>query len=264
MTKSGHNLVTDKLISLGFSQHEAEVYLSVVGNGEASAGVVLDELDLHREQVYRSLKRLTDRGLLNSYKKHKKQFYSPTDPDLLFQRAQEQVAVAKSVVPLINLMRTIKPQTIQVYEGIEGVKNNLEEILQVLDQGGEYLVMGGSGKNFYQVTDPFWKAIQKKYLQKKIKGRIIYYQDQPYSPAKDDEGPVLTPDKSSGVGVVTCIYGNRGSLQIIDPQNLAIITITNQRIADSYRHTFEILWRSESEVMNKQHLDGLLDHSLGM
>lgn len=43
--------------------------------------------------------------------------------------------------------------------------------------------------------------------------------------------------------VATVIFGNKVALEVMDPDNISIVTIENQKIADSYRQQFEALWR---------------------
>lgn len=241
-----NSAVTKKLAALDLSPHEAEVYVTVLELGEASAGQVLDRLNLHREQVYRALKRLTVDGLLSNYQKKKRNYYTTTDPQILVTKAEEKAATARSVLTMIEQVRQQKPQTIRVSEGQEGLKQYLEDLIKA----GEYLIIGGTGSNFYEVTKEYVKPLHKRYLKAGVTGRSVIFKDRPYKPSH-------LPAIEEGVGAVTTIYGNNVSIQILDPQNIATITITNKRIADAYRHTFYTLWSIKDPDLLKEEYTGL-------
>jgi sugar-specific transcriptional regulator TrmB len=53
------------LLSFGFSQTEARIYLHLVSKGPAKARDIIDTLDLNKQQLYRSLKKLRQRRIVD-------------------------------------------------------------------------------------------------------------------------------------------------------------------------------------------------------
>ena len=53
-------------MSLGFKQADAEVYVSLTRNGSQKARDIADTLRTYKRQVYRSLRNLQDKGIVNA------------------------------------------------------------------------------------------------------------------------------------------------------------------------------------------------------
>jgi sugar-specific transcriptional regulator TrmB len=250
MAQIQHDNVTQQLHELGLSTHEAEIYIAVLKKGEASAGTILDEVKLHREQVYRALKRLVDSGLLTHYIKRKRGYYAAVDPQALVSRIRAKIDIAESLQPYLRALHQQKPQIIRVSEGVEAYKAMFEDILSTLDKDNEYLVMSGAGKGFYELTKDFYPSYAKQFNKRNIRVRMTAYEGEDFTEQFASQQPLqirIIPG-SYAIPVATVVYGNKVVIEILDLENLAIITIENEKIADGYRHTFETLWQIGKEV----------------
>lgn len=248
MTQIQHSDVISQLQDLGFSAHEASIYMAILKNGEASAGVILDEVKLHREQVYRALKRLVDDGLLTHYIKRKRGYYSAVSPDILVKRMRAKTEIAESLQPYLNTLHLQRSQTIRINEGVDSFKMMFEDILSTLGEGSEYLVLGGSGEAFYEYTKDFYPRYAKKLRKKNISLRMVAYEGEDFGRQLEIQEllQVRILPSSYTVAAPTVIYGNKVAIEIFDydnSENLAVITIENEKVADHYRQTFETLWQ---------------------
>lgn len=247
MTQIQHNDVIRQLQELGLSEHEASIYIAILKNGEASAGVILDEVKLHREQVYRALKRLVDDGLLTHYIKRKRSYYSAVSPDVLVKRMQAKTEIAESLQPYLSAMHLKRPQTIKVNEGLDSFRIMFEDILSTLDEGEEYFVLGGAGEAFYEHTKDFYPKYAKKLAKKRIALRMVAFEGEDFRRqfATQELLQVRMLPTSYKVAAPTAIYGDKVAIEIFDydnPDNLAVITIENKKVAEHYRQTFETIW----------------------
>lgn len=245
MSSLHHVDVIENLQKLGLTRHEAIIYLSVLRREEASAGEVLRDVKLHREQVYRALKRLVDNGLLVQFEKRKRNYYSAIDPKVLVNQVRTKVALAESLQPYLEQLHQNKPQIIKVTEGEEGILLQFEDVYQTLETDGEYLVLGGIGQPFYDLLKDYAETYQKKFAKKNISGRVLVYEESRY-PTKSLFGERLSFKKLQRPGASptsTVIYRNKVGIDLIEPGNITVITIENKRVADSFRQTFEALWK---------------------
>lgn len=244
MSNNQHKDVINQLAELGLNEHEALIYLAVLRHGEASAGMVLDEVKLHREQVYRALKRLVDSSLLTTYIKQKRSYYSPLDPGVLVSRMRAKTEIAEALQPYLQDLHTKKPQLIKVMEGIEAYRQLFEDILHSVPRNGQYLVISGLGERFYQLTKDFYPMYAKKLLKKNINLRLIGYETEDYRHQLSSQEliEVRCLERSYETPVATVVYGDKIGIEILDTDNLAIIVIENKKVADAYRHTFNTLW----------------------
>lgn len=242
-----HEAVIKNLQELGYTSHEASIYVAVLAAGEASAGKVLDEVKLHREQVYRALKRLVAEGLLTHYTKRKRGYYAAVDPEIIVKKITTKVQLAQSLQPILKEMHQNRPQVIRISEGKEALMASVEDVLKTLNPGDEYMVLGGVGETFYELSKDFISKYHKQFLKKNIRLRIIGAQGQSYSKELQSGSHISVRflPRPYGVPASTVIYGDKVAIEVFDeevPENVAIITIENKKIAASYRHTFETMW----------------------
>jgi HTH-type transcriptional regulator, sugar sensing transcriptional regulator len=66
--------VLKTLVDLGLSKVEAEVYIFIVQAGPVKGSDIADTLKLYKQQVYRSLKTLRDKGMINATSNRPNQF----------------------------------------------------------------------------------------------------------------------------------------------------------------------------------------------
>src|SRR3989338_8570172 len=71
------------LISLGLSQKEASVYIASLELGPATAQNIAKKAAVNRPTTYVMIESLTKRGLMSSFEKGKKRFFSAESPERL-------------------------------------------------------------------------------------------------------------------------------------------------------------------------------------
>jgi sugar-specific transcriptional regulator TrmB len=246
MSNISNKSVIDNLQELGLSPHEAQIYLSVLRHGESPAGVILDDVKLHREQVYRALKRLVDEGYLTSFEKRKRSYFSAVDPKVITHKIKAKLATAEALEPYLQGLASFKPQVITVTEGEDAIRLLNEDMVATLPEDGEYLILGGVGQSWWDVSAKYIDIFRKQFEKKRIKARVIAYEGTKY-PKDSSYGQINISVKKLKRTYLfpasTAIYGNKVAITLLDPENIAVITIENEKIANSYRQTFEALWR---------------------
>ena len=69
------------LVELGFSVNEAKVYLALTELGASSATRISEKSHLHRPNVYESLIKLVEKGLVTNVVRDKVKYFETTDPE---------------------------------------------------------------------------------------------------------------------------------------------------------------------------------------
>ena len=254
MPENQHNNVIKQLEEIGLSAHEAALYVEILRNGEASVGMLLEHVKLHREQAYRALKRLEEAGLVRQFEKRKRAYFAVTNPDLLITQVEKKMATAHALQPVLKSLHVRQPHVIQVKEGVDSFQTLFEDILASVGTGGEYLILGGQGDGFERLTE-VWPIYQKgvaTFAKRDINLRMLAFEGQDFSDQFAAQ-PLLEVRELPGeyVGpVATVIYGNCVALEVMDPENISIVTIENKHIAESYRQQFEALWKLAKPVKN--------------
>ncbi len=157
---------------LGLSEVEGKVYLALLEIGGGFVSAIARRAKQHRVNCYHTLDNLAKKGLVNFVMKDNVRYYTAENPHTLVNILEEKTDYAKEILPeLLSLSNALamKPK-IKTYEGINGVKNILEDTLTAKSKE----LLGYS--NLKGVMDVFGDYIGKyaqAKLEKKIRTRII-------------------------------------------------------------------------------------------
>jgi predicted transcriptional regulator len=159
-----------QLERLGLSEKDAEVYLMVLKLGVARAADIARQIDLPRQTVYSILESLLSIGLIDQHDRRGIKHFSAEPRRILeiIKREREQLAEAEHEVenelPELETIR-FRPAAlpkIQYYEGREGLKRLLEDILTQHKKGEK--IFRGYGVNMMEqaLGDSLFAFIKKR------------------------------------------------------------------------------------------------------
>lgn len=240
------------LLGLGLTNNEAEVYLILLRLKEAKAYDIAKHTTISRSHVYDSLNALMRKGLVNYITKGKTKLFRITDPNNLINIVKEkEESILKQKEELTKKIKELKEKEaittskVEVYEGIEGIKYILNDIIKdgIGKRYKEILVMNSFSKEEFiksvpeYVWERFWN-LRKKY---RILSRQLFSEGKkitkhPYVKAK------VLPKEYFNNKVVHSIYGNKMIYFIFTLKPL-VIRIESEEVSELYKNQFEILWR---------------------
>ncbi|MFZ2886186.1 MAG: helix-turn-helix domain-containing protein [Minisyncoccia bacterium] len=93
--------VNDAIKTLGFTDKQARVYLSLLELGESSAYPIARKSGLKTPTTYVILKELLELGVVHAVPRAKKKLFRPLDPKQLFAKAESRFVDAKAALPSI-------------------------------------------------------------------------------------------------------------------------------------------------------------------
>ncbi|MFH1291821.1 MAG: helix-turn-helix domain-containing protein [bacterium] len=131
------NNISQILKNLGLNSKETKIYLALLELGTGTVQQVAREAKIKRTNVYDHLGDMKAMGLLSEIKHDKKTLLIPENPQILKQKACENLENINHAMPeLLGIFNTpgSKP-TIKFYEGKQGLKQAFERILQEVDSG---------------------------------------------------------------------------------------------------------------------------------
>ena len=157
------------LEQLGFSESEVKVYLASLLLGSSSASQIAIKAGLLRTSTYEILKSLTNKGLISSVLKGRINYFQAASPDQLLKVLEEKKMHLEQVLPkLMKLQRAvIEKPTVEFYEGKNGLKTILEDVLK--HAGQRYLVVGNNTK-FRSLLPEFYL---KSFLRKRLAAHVL-------------------------------------------------------------------------------------------
>src|SRR3989338_8371900 len=84
---------------VGLSKGEIEVYLVLLKLGSSLVSKVAQETGLHRTNIYDTLEKLREKGLVSYVIKENMKYYSSSNPDKLLDYVKEREAEIMSILP---------------------------------------------------------------------------------------------------------------------------------------------------------------------
>ena len=238
----------ENLIKFGLSEKEAKVYLSCLELGDSMASDIALKSNLPRTLVYDILERLIDLGLISYSIRDNKKFFRASDPEELLRILHEkEEVVQKSLPELKNLqkMKGVKRPKIDVYEGKEGMKAVMDDILR---SGVTEFLAYGSSRSSFEVIPAFMEEWHKERIFKKVIMKILYNntKEAREKVKKRTESLRYTKYKFMSITLesptATLIYGNKVVLQSWTKEPFAVM-IENEEMAENQRRYFAELWK---------------------
>ncbi len=246
------------LTSLGFSENEATVYVTLLKNGASQAGPIVRETRLHRALVYTALERLEHEGLVTVTRKKSVQVFQPNSPTLIQRRVEQAKLTAQELIPELVRLTQGRQVGIEVRTlvGREGFVTNLHTTIESAERSEikEICIMGGAGShesNPFEVTGEDYPDYVRASKQKKVKKRLLIspryaalYKKE-YAVHPNNQLRILEEGLSSPS--LTRITQEMVTIEMYKPEVL-VVQIHHPLVATSYMDTFEALWKRGKKV----------------
>ncbi len=235
---------------LGLAKNESIIYEILLNYGELPVSKISQKSEIHRRNIYDSLKRLIERGLVFEILSARENSYQAVDPQKLQEFLQEKQDILARAMPHLQSLfhSTPRKNEIYVYRGPEGWKNYLRDILHV---GEDFYCISGKGgwldpriKDFFpqfirecerknitmwHVFDP--EVRENSEILKYVGQNFRFFPKEFVTTASADifGDHVCIPTLKSGGGAIT--------------DEFSMTVIINQEIADAFRTWFKFLYQ---------------------
>ncbi len=241
------NLTILKLIELGLTEKEAQLYNSAIKIGPATAQCLSLESSIKRATVYTCLESLITKGLFHIEFNGRRKLFVPESPDKLAALLEQKKKTLTELLPeLVEAYLHSSPNTnmIKMYNGIASIKLLYEDILDKLKAGDEYLVISDQQK--WHSLDPHYF---EEFIQKRAKLNLIIkliLQDTDHARAyKQNEnqytGQIKLLPKHIKMNANMVILPDKIIiLQTVEP--LLAILIDNKHVTAMNRALFNTVW----------------------
>ena len=237
------------LKTLDLTTIESKTYLTLLEIGKSLAGTVAERANIHRRNVYDALESLLEKGLVTYIISNNRKYWNCANPERIKIMLEEKRASVTDILPeLLAKFNTQKQkQSIEVFEGIGGMKTFYDDILK---SKKEITIIFATG-NAYLRMPYYMKKWDNTIKTGKIRQKILLNYNaykEPYENIKHAEIRILPKNFVSPTQIF--IYGNKSSVAIWSEEPVAIL-ISNKEITDGFRNYFQFLWQL-SEPLNRQ------------
>lgn len=238
----------ESLQQIGLSKNESKIYLVLLRNGSLNADQIARGTGVHRRNVYDSLDRLLNRGLITKSVSSSGAQFGALDPSMIkgiLQEARDSIAKKEAallaILPELTKMRTEsgKPLDVSIFQGKAGIAAILDKIIK---EGKPNHVIGGhASPQFSLILARFHKTrikagvIDKIIFKKEDAKRASKLAKMPYTFAR-----VLPDDHESPIAIN--IFGENVALLIQSDQSPLGILIHSKDTARGFMEYFEMIW----------------------
>jgi predicted transcriptional regulator len=239
------------LQSLGLSKNEARIYETLLRQGESGVGVISEKSGVHRRNVYDSLNRLMEKGLVIEIVETAENKYQACEPKKLAEIVSEKLEAVNKALPELEKLHFSAPEEYQVhtYRGKEGWKQYMREIIKT---GEPFYSIGAQGAWLDERVKSFAPGFLEQLKKKNIPMRHLF----DYGVKKSNH-PILEhvgkeykflPEKYSTTSGVD-VFGDRVNImhhqylgKVGTDEEITFTVIINKNLADSFRTWFEYMW----------------------
>jgi len=242
------------LSKLGFSDKEAKVYLASLEIGPAPVQQIAQKATVKRATCYVMIESLKDRGLMSSFTKGKKVFFtaeSPSRINSLLEDEKNSVDAKRKILSdvLPNLLAFAAEKNgerprVSFFEGIEGVRSIHEDVLKTTDKTLENIVSLDDAGKFSSPSDDV-VTFRDKLLKKGTVIRVLYTSknnklDLPKEIREKWQFKQISEEKFPLHGELT-LYGDKVAAFSFRGKIFGTI-IESREIANTVRALFELAW----------------------
>lgn len=238
---------TEILREIGFSNNEIKVYMALLRIGSASATEITRKSGIHRANVYDSLEKLMERGLVSNIVRMNKKYFECAHPRNIVAIIKERERDLEGIMPELDTIynQRKEKQKISHFEGREGIKAVLRDINNYKSHDAF-----GVSSNLAKIMGYYFTQWIRERLEKGLTARMIKsHGDRLATPKKFGLRNyrklfrVKEVQKEFHMKTSTWVYENKTAIILESVDNPVAVVIENKEIADDYRKQFEIIWK---------------------
>jgi len=240
---------TELLREIGLTDSEIKAYLALLELGSATAGPIIEKSKVTSSKIYEILERLMQKGLVNFVIKSKTRYYDTQSPSRLKEylqekkrTIQEQEIEIEKLIPQLEIKRELakNKNEASIHKGIKAIKNFYLNILDELNPGDEYFVLGANYGDHAMGIRSFFHKYHQQRADKKIKLNMLVNSDTRgtlvETTALNSEVCYLPPHLMSNM--TTVFYKNKAFIFFLTSEPTGFL-IESKEVVDGFRSYYD-------------------------
>jgi HTH-type transcriptional regulator, sugar sensing transcriptional regulator len=232
----------EALKSYGMSEKEIQIYLACLQLGTATANQISEKTYLNRSTTYDILKSLLEKGIVSKIIINSTNHYEVAEPTKLISDLDEKKKKLLSTLKNFEILKkeVIKKPIVQMYQGKEGFKTILNDILSTKKS-----VDVISTSKIFDIMKYYFPQYIKMRSELGIKARVIQEESKQTislkkTEYKENRETRMIPNWTTNT--MTFIYGDKVAIIKLIKDEIICILINDNTINSDQRKIFEILW----------------------
>lgn len=226
----------------GFTKNEIAVYLACLELGTSTANSIALRASINRSTTYDILNSFIERGFASKVIKNKTSNFDVSSPKRLLAILDENRFLLNSVLPELSALqeKIIDKPVIEVFEGLEGVRTILEDILETKSSVDVY-----STSKIFQIIAGYFPRYISSRSHLKLFTRVIQESCKNTEELKKKDKEENRETKALdnfNINSATFIYKNKVAKIKLVKKELVAILIKDKTIFQDEKLVFEHLW----------------------
>jgi sugar-specific transcriptional regulator TrmB len=237
------------LEELGLSENEARVYYASLQIGSASIAELAARSGVKRTTVYSVLDGLIEKELVTRSAHNFKNKIIPREPKELAHLLELKRRRLDGALPHLNAISQLPAQEsiLQYYRGMDKLRGIYSQMLELVQPGDDYLVLGNQ-EAWFRLSPQFFEDFLERRSVLPIKVRMILTPsstalDRKVAQHKNEKIRLLPPDSKITTNLV--VIPTRVFIhQLVEP--VTGIVIDNPHVVTMHQEMFEHVWQGLS------------------
>lgn len=230
-----------QLEEIGLTKGEIKVYLALAKSGSLSKTKLSVKSNVSSSKVYEISEKLLQKGLIGKIKKNGKIVYQINNPEVLLnfieereKRIKEEKEIVKKIIPLIKGLENKETDSrFEIFEGNEGLKRCVNELLDDVKKNEEICGFGIEAKNIGLLHQ-----YHKERTLKNIKQRLIFSNKDIYwTDYKGKNNRFIKDITDIGIAITS-----KKVLLVSQSKKPVTLVIEHKEFNKSFKQIFEKLW----------------------
>lgn len=234
---------------LGLAQNEAKIYETLLREGESAVGNISTKSKVHRRNVYDSLNRLIEKGLVFEILQKNENRYQAVDPRKLMEMIKEKENSLSKIMPNLEKLYKGSPhkEEVYIYRGAEGWKNYMSDMIRI---GEDAYFIGAKGAWLDHRVRNFFPQFVKETKKKNMKFYHLFDHEV------KTQCPQILPFVGNNYKFLPKGYSAPAAIDIFGDhvnilsgiqiggfvEEFSFTVIVNQQVADAFRIWFKFMW----------------------
>jgi len=239
------------LREIGLSEGEIKVYLALLKLEEAKKTELARRAGVSSSKVYEICGKLQNKGIVGTIIKDNKTHFKAMEPSRLMDFFNEKTAKLEKqrkelerAIPAIENYAKISENKAVLYEGIKAIKNFYRNILEELNKGDEYYVIGVNyGENLPGVQE-FFENYHKQRAKKGIKVNMLVNNDAKNILVKTihDRANIRYLPQYLLTNMIILFYKKKSFIFFLARDSVGLL-IESEEVTKGFRSYFNAFWK---------------------
>lgn len=232
------------LESIGLHKNEVSIYLDLIMAGRSSAMDISKRTKIHRPNVYDTLEKLIEKGMVTQNMRDNRKVFYPIEPKDLIHFLKQKEYDLQKIIPKIESLKSTPHELrkVTLAEGMPALRSNISHLLEF----EKPIFILGMPKEEIDLFGGFIIDFHNQRIDKNLPLKIIY--NGGFSKRVADLNKMSNTcarylPSSYNSEITTFICGNKVILVLWKPP-LSMILLECESVVKAYLQGFELIWES--------------------